>query len=229
MNFKKTIIATAAAMLLTACSSPSIQSSLDDIVETTQDTTETIDTTTTKDATPSSAPTLGSSYPKYTMAYVVDEETVSVPEGETSITGYAGQTFHTAFFDYKVNDAALFDRYESFEASEGNLILAVNVTVSNPYKYDVTMFDTDFVISWWESDGVTAPDDNHAYDVLNDDTSLVTGDILPLEYTLRYGESATGDLVFEVPEEYRYFSLFYVEVYSNQDEGNAFYLDFELE
>ncbi len=168
--------------------------------------------------------------PVYSLLGTVDSATVSVEDGETQAYGYAGETMHTAFFDYSINDAGLYESYESYEAGDDKYILVVNVTISNPYDYEVTMFDTDFVAIWYENDGYTMPDDddNIQYPVTADE-GAVSGKMLESEYTIAAGKSVTGELVYYVARDYYYFSLAYMEEYNDGTTGNTFFLDFEVE
>ncbi|MBQ1505577.1 MAG: DUF4352 domain-containing protein [Erysipelotrichales bacterium] len=136
-------------------------------------------------------------------------------EGEPNIVeGYDGDEMSTSFFNFTVNRSSLMKSYGSVTAAEGNTLVAVNVTVSNPYTTDVTMYDTDFELLYESAS-------KEAYPVTYT-TDKVEEGMLPIEYTLKPGESVTGDLVFEVTAGESVFAFLYVEYYSDGTYGDFY-------
>lgn len=158
-----------------------------------------------------------------------DSDTYTEPEaGYPNEYGYAegtiGDTMHTVFFEYTVNSAYLCDEYEGYEPSEGYVFLVADVTVHNPYKNTVPMYDMDFQIQWGEEDAFDYP-----ITAYMEEDETINGDMLPKKYDVRRFESRTGILVYEVPEGETYFSIAYLEVYDDDSEGNAFFVDFSAD
>ena len=148
------------------------------------------------------------------------QETVSADEG--FVEGQMGEVMHTAFFDFTVNSAGTVHQYEDYEAGEGYELLNVNLTVRNALDTELTMYDTDFQITWSdEEDGWTVP--------LTYLTEISGRNLLKTEYILRRNEEITGDLVFEVPEGETFFCLSYLEQFDNDTEGDLFGVYFETE
>lgn len=160
-----------------------------------------------------------------------DSDTYTAPEaGYPDEYGYAegtfGDTMHTVFFEYTVNSAYLCDEYEGYEPSEGNVFLVADVTVHNPYKNTVPMYDTDFQVQW-DSDA----DDAFGYPITAymEADEIINDDVLPTEYEVRRFEDRNGVLVYEVPEGEKYFSISYLEVYDDDSEGNVFFVYFSAD
>ena len=51
----------------------------------------------------------------------------------------------------------------------------------------------------------------------------------PGEYELGVNESRTGELVFDVPEDEKDFSISYLELFSDDSEGDTFFVYFTAE
>ena len=112
----------AAALTLTACSGPDLSSLSSDF--------------------PGGEPE-ASSTGEATAEEPAAEEDVGYP-----VDGYAegriGDTMHTYFFDYTVNDAYTCASYEGTTPASGNIFLVVDITVKNTSTQSYNMFDTDF-------------------------------------------------------------------------------------
>lgn len=134
--------------------------------------------------------------------------------------GRLGDTMHTAFFDFTVTAAYTTASYGGYVAPEGTQLLVATVTVKNPGRQSVEMYDTDFQAQW-NGDG----DDDFSHP-LTETVEPLTADQLPETYTIDVGGSRTGELVFEVPDGERDFSLSYLEVFSDESEGDLFFVYF---
>ena len=105
--------------------------------------------------------------------------------------------------------------------AEGNKLLVAEITVKNTDRSTVTMYDTDFQIQWGDDD------DDDAYDApITYYGDAVSDDQLPEEYDLSVNEERTGLLVFEVPEDSKDYSISYLEQFSNETEGDVFFVYF---
>ena len=148
------------------------------------------------------------------------QDTASLQEGFHE--GKTGETMHTAFFDFSAESARLLRQYEDYEPQEGNALLGVQMRIRNTTDRDITMYDTDFKITWSdEDDGWTVP--------LTYLTAISGQNLLKTEYLLRPDEEIAGDLVFEVPEGESFFCLSYLEQFDDESKGDLFGVYFETE
>lgn len=73
---------------------------------------------------------------------------------------------------------------------------------------------------------VTADDDD-AFDApITYYSDAVSDDQLPEEYDLSVNDERTGLLVFEVPEDFKDYSISYLDQFSNDTEGDVFFVYF---
>ncbi len=142
--------------------------------------------------------------------------------------GYAegrfGDVMHTYFFNYTVNSAYLTNDYNGYVPADGYTLLVADVTVENTFNESIEMYDTDFQIQWGDED------DEEAYDFpITYFTDPVSDEQLPGTYELGIDGSRTGILVFEVPTGYTDFSISYLELFSDESEGDVFFVYFTAE
>ena len=128
------------------------------------------------------------------------------------------ESMTTAFFDLKVNSAALRDDFSGYVPNDdSHKFLVVNVTIDNTFTDDasIPMYYNDFELSWEGLDDsrITAESD------FADDG---VDEMLPDEYEIYKGESRTGNLVFEVPSDKDAFSFIYEELYEDDFTGNVY-------
>lgn len=135
--------------------------------------------------------------------------------------GRIGDVMKTYFFNYTVNSAYTCSEYEGYIPSEGNKLLVAEVTVKNTDRSTVTMYDTDFQVQWGDDDNDDAYDAPITYY-----SEAVSDEQLPEEYDLAVNEERTGLLVFEVPEDSKDYSISYLEQFSNDTEGDVFFVFF---
>lgn len=135
--------------------------------------------------------------------------------------GRIGDVMRTYFFDYTVNSAYTCEEFEGYTPAEGNKLLVAEITVKNTDRSTVTMYDTDFQIQWGDDDNDDAFDAPITYY-----SDAVSNDQLPEEYDLGVNEERTGLLVFEVPEGSKDYSISYLEQFSNDTEGDVFFVFF---
>lgn len=139
--------------------------------------------------------------------------------GQTYTFG-SGELVKTAFFNFQVNEVSTAAEIEGYAPDdEANQFLIVNVTIENTFEDDssISMFDTDFQLIW------TDLGDTGIYP----DLEFAEGQ-LPEEYQLLKGDSRTGDLIFIVPADVTEFQLKYLEVWSDDFEGNTYLVDIKL-
>lgn len=130
----------------------------------------------------------------------------STQSGRTD--GDIGRTFDTMFFDYTVVSAESTDEYDGYNPADGNKLIVVTVKVTNDFGSTLPMYDTDFQLQWGDGD------DDYAWavDAFNDK-------MMPLEWELANGETATYVMLFEAPAGKTGFSLCYLEKYTDRN-GN---------
>ena len=136
----------------------------------------------------------------------------------TNATGDVGETQHTYWFDFTVNDAYLTHRVDGERADDGYQFLVVDMTVKNTFSSEITMYRYDFQTQW--GDGA----EDYAWP-----TSMDADGYFPDSYDLRAGKKRTDQLVFEVPEDCEDFALAYQEEFENGDTGAVFFVYFSVE
>ena len=141
------------------------------------------------------------------------------------IEGYLGDTMNTVFFDFTVNDAYLVSEYEDITASEGCVLLVVDMTVSNPTTRSVEMYDSDFIVEGYNADGVFGPI-TYERDGYPNTGHEAVGNMLEGTYSVGIKKSVQGDLVYEVPEGEADFFLWYEEYYDNGNTGDTYVIFF---
>lgn len=149
------------------------------------------------------------------LSFGSSEESIDA-DGRPSGSIYEGQigdVMSTSFFDFTVNAATLIPS----DAGEAYDYLVVNTTVRSTFPDTIPMFDTDFELYWDTQD-----DDDPWMPML---PGLLDSQ-LPEEYSLDFGESRTGDLVFQVDKGVSEFALAYVEIYEDGFEGDMFVIYF---
>lgn len=132
--------------------------------------------------------------------------------------GRIGDTLKTTFFTFRVESAQFVKEYAGYQPEEGNILVDSVVTVKNVFGEDLPMFNSDFQIQWGDGD------DDFGYGV----EGLEDSTIMPEEYTLKRGESVEYHIVYEVPKGSTDFSISYLEIFSDQSEGDVFFVYFEL-
>ena len=132
----------------------------------------------------------------------------------------SGELVETAFFNFQVNEVSTAAEIEGYvPEDETNQFLVVNVTIKNTFEDDasIPMFATDFQLIWADL-GDTG---------IYPDTQFAEGQ-LPEEYQLLKDESRTGNLIFIVPSDITEFKLQYLEVWSDDFEGNTYFVNLKL-
>ena len=128
--------------------------------------------------------------------------------------GRIGDTLHTNWFDFCVNSVSAEFEYGGYTAENGYFLIIANITVKNTFGELLPMSRDDFQVQWGGGD--------------NDFGYGIEESEMPVEYTLRRGQSVTQDVVYEIPVyndgEY---SISYLEYYENGEYGDVFFIYFE--
>lgn len=122
----------------------------------------------------------------------------------------------TAFFQMKINSVNVVDEIEDYMLKDGYTFMMVNVSITNTFGSDITMFNGDFALLWGEGED----------DVAHPDTDFV--DVLPAEYNIADGETTTGNLIYIVPKNQMNFILEYCELWDDDFEGNTYNMRIKL-
>ena len=128
------------------------------------------------------------------------------------VWGEVGETLSTAWFDFNVTSATLYSEYNGNNPSDGCQFLVLEMWLNNTYNESVPMFWNDFDVEWDEDDSYELP-----IGITVDGKELTEE-----EYSLRRARSANLVLVYEVPEEYDEFLVFFDEVFDDNTYGDVF-------
>ena len=147
-------------------------------------------------------------------------------EGPVSKDGYIGDTMSTYWFDFTVNEAYSCTEYDGYTAREGCQLVIAEMTLKNTCDFSVDMWDTDFLILW--------DDEENGYNI---PVQYYSDDQFPEEYTLGINARKTGLLIYEVPEEFRDFAIYFQEVFADDEDptnedgidGDSFFVTFTAE
>ncbi len=146
---------------------------------------------------------------------------LGLKEEEPQLTGQVGDTMKTMFFDFSVDAVSSPEEYDGYTPAEGNRLVVCTVTVDNTFGETLPMYDTDFQLQWGSGD----EDYAWAVDAFNDQ-------LMPLEWELLTGDTATYDMLFEAPADVDRFMLVYLEMYTDADgndgEGDLFNVNFDV-
>ena len=142
--------------------------------------------------------------------------------------GRIGETIRTYFYDFKVTDAYLCDDYHGFTPQDGNVLLVVKVDIENTMNSSIPMSDLDFQAQWGDD-----ADDAFAWPITTDpetmdDRGTLCDEQLPYEYEMSVGEKISGgELVYEVPEGYKDFSISAIDDFADETEdGDVYFVYF---
>lgn len=142
--------------------------------------------------------------------------------------GRIGEIIRTYFYDFKVTDAYLCDDYHGFTPQDGNVLLVVKVDIENTMNSSIPMSDMDFQAQWGDD-----ADDAFAWPITSDpetmdDRGTLCDEQLPYEYEMSVGEKISGgELVYEVPEGYKDFSISAIDDFEDDsEEGGVYFVYF---
>ena len=137
--------------------------------------------------------------------------------------GRIGETIRTYFFDFRVTEAYLCDDYHGYQPQDGNTLLVVKVDIENLMNSSIPMSDMDFQAQWNDD-----ADDAYAWPITMDpetfeDRGTYCDAQLPYEYEMAVGEKRSGELVYEVPEGNKDFSISTYDDFADSDEDGSLY------
>ncbi len=142
--------------------------------------------------------------------------------------GRGGGIIRTYCYDFKVTDAYLCDDYHGFTPQDGNVLLVVKVDIENTMNSSIPMSDLDFQAQWGDD-----ADDAFAWPITSDpetmdDRGTLCDEQLPYEYEMSVGEKISGgELVYEVPEGYKDFSISAIDDFEDDsEEGGVYFVYF---
>lgn len=121
--------------------------------------------------------------------------------------GKVKEKMSSSFFDFTVIGYEQVETFDSLTPAEGNILLKLDVEVTNTFGEDIPMFSSDFFLEYGDGD--------EDYTFANEEIAGV----MPGEYTLADKETGTYIMVFEVPADKTY-SFTYMEVYEDDFVGN---------
>ena len=146
-------------------------------------------------------------------AYLLDD-------GTHEYDGRIGSTMKTCWFNFSVDDAYYTtDSIGGYEASDGNELVVVELTLKNTFEESVPMFDTDFELIWNVDDKEKMTSVYCIFDEVMDDQ-------FPSEYDLEIDETRTGYLVFEAPKGTKDFAIGFLEQFESEEDGDIFLVYF---
>ena len=136
-----------------------------------------------------------------------------------------GDKVSTMFFEFSVDSAQWVDEVNGYTASEGKVLLETKITMKNITGSAIPMGIYDFQAQWGDDEN------DEAFTYQSED---ITGeDIIPLEFTLEAGESATYRVIFEVPAGSTQLSISTLDYYTDENgddaEGDVYFVYFQLE
>lgn len=130
-----------------------------------------------------------------------------------------GDTMSTAFFDMTVNAATMLPALDGYIPNlESDRFLVVNITVTNTFGEAIPMSDADFELGYDGADETATifPESEFATDQL------------PATYEIQQGGSQTGNLIYVVPADAEDFRIYYYDLWSDDFEGNTYWLPFSV-
>ena len=143
--------------------------------------------------------------------------------------GVAGDIMKASFMEFRVNEAALTDQYQSLTPDEGMKLLVVNVTTHATQKKPLVLYDTDYQIQWNGegeldySEPVTYRDEWADFAGYNAHIDLngIEG-MFPGTGILASDEIVTYDYVYQVPQDASGFRLLFKEYFEDESLGDLF-------
>lgn len=133
--------------------------------------------------------------------------------------GYLGDVMRTVFFDFSVNDAYVCDSLDTYLPAEGNQLLVAEISIKNTSTYSMPMVDYDFQIQWGDGD------EDYAVPI----SDSIVENQMPAEYEIPIDDSVTYTVVFEVPVDMKDFSIAFLEYFTDNTEGDVFFVYFTAE
>ena len=134
---------------------------------------------------------------------------------DASIRAKAGETVQTALFDFTCDTPRVVDGYNTITTPDGEKLVIFMMTVTNTSNETYDIFKDDFQIQWGKDDFGVALD--AVDDVMMPDTT-----------TLQPGESFSGWMLVNLPQDTNDFVVAYQEMLADGSNGNAYFVDLSL-
>lgn len=135
--------------------------------------------------------------------------------------GYMGDVMRTVFFDFSVDSAYTCDSLDTYTPADGYQLLVADITIKNTSTYSMPMVDYDFQVQWGDYEN----DDAYQFPI----SESIIDNQMPAEYEIPINESVSNTVVFEVPADTRDFSISFLEYFTNDEEGDVFFVYFTAE
>jgi hypothetical protein len=191
------------AFSLVACGLPQLNSGQTDEATVGESTTDGTTTTTDKETDPLSS-----------IAKLLQAE--GRPYNNVT-TGQLGDTLTNTFFEWTVSnvvaqDTLLLDGEEIVPNAAGYKFVLIDITTKNIFEQPNPMGNVDFSIIWGDGDDTT---EDVAFSEFMDG-------MYPDKFEQAVGDSASGVLVFEVPQDVHSAIVAYYELWDDEFEGDTY-------
>lgn len=155
-----------------------------------------------------------------------DKDNDSGKEDSEFYDGYIGDKMSTYWFDFTVDGAYSCKEFEGYVPSAGNKLVVVTISLKNTCGQSVDMWGDDFMIVW---DG---PEEDDCIDIPL--PAGVSDEQFPDEYVLGINGRRTNIAIYEVPEEFRDFAIYFQEIMEDENDpeglmGDAHFVAFTPE
>lgn len=135
---------------------------------------------------------------------------------DASIRAEAGETVQTALFDFTCDTPPrVVDGYNNITTPDGEKLVIFMMTVTNTSNETYDIFKDDFQIQWGKDDFGVALD-------------AVDDVMMPDATTLQPGESLSGWMLVNLPQDTNDFVVAYQEMLADGSNGNAYFVDLSL-
>lgn len=131
------------------------------------------------------------------------------------IAGGMNETLTCSFFDFEITGVKSETELEGYQPSqEGYKFVIADVTVKNVFDDPIPVGNYDFNIVWNGGE-------DYAYEEFMDG-------MYPDDVELAVGETLSGALVFEIPEDINEFMVVYEEYWDDDFQGNTYTIECQL-
>ena len=134
---------------------------------------------------------------------------------DASIRAKASETVQTALFDFTCDTPRVVDGYNNITTPDGEKLVIFMMTVTNTSNETYDIFKDDFQIQWGKDDFGVALD-------------AVDDVMMPDATTLQPGESFSGWMLVNLPQDTNDFVVAYQEMLADGSNGNAYFVDLSL-
>lgn len=131
------------------------------------------------------------------------------------IWGELGDKMSTAWFDFTIKSATLCGEYSGNTPADGCQYLVLEMRLENTYldSEPVPIYYDDFDVEWEDPDSYELPV------FMKIDGQTLSED--NYEFQLRFARNADATMVYEVPEEYEEYYVYFDEYFADGTMGNV--------